>query len=169
MLISWENMSHYSSVPLEYRFVDSADVIPGKEAKASKVISSLDWYFKMHFPGDPIMPGVLLMETMQQTALLIITTLPDIDEKVMYFQGCKNMRMFNSVRPGDTLQMHVVMNDFRLGVANFHGDVMVTHPFEEKQKKACTMDFTMILPSQMVSISTEKAINTELRGGDKNV
>lgn len=150
--INWENMENYSSVPIEYRFVDSAEVKPGKEAWGYKSVSSLDWFFKFHFPGNPVMPGVLVMETLQQTGLLIITTMPEINEKVMLFNGCENMRMFNSVRPGDVLKTHVLLDSFKRGIANFQGEVRIERFGEEKQLLACSMNFTMLLKSEMISM-----------------
>lgn len=165
IIITWENMEQYSSVPMEYRFVDSAEVIPGKEAYGRKLVSSLDWYFKFHFPGNPVMPGVLVMETMQQTGLLIVTSLPEVEEKVMFFQGCRNMRMFNSIRPGDTLKTHVTLNDFKRGIANYHGDVWIKRPGEEKELKACSMDFMMLLKSQMLSMPVREVTPVEAEIG----
>lgn len=164
--IRWDQMESYTSVPIEYRFIDSAEVVPGQEAWGRKAVSSQDWYFKIHFPGNPLMPGVLLMEAIQQTGLLIVTAMPDTEEKVMLFHGCKNMRMFNSVRPGDMLRTHVVMDSFRLGVANFHGEVEIDRFSEEKPLRACTMEFVMCLKSQMLSIPREKNVQTK-NGGEK--
>ena len=153
--ITWNNIDKFSSVPIEYRFVDKAIVFPGKEAIGMKSVSSLDWYFRYHFPGNPIMPGVLVMEVMQQTGLLIITTMPGVQERVMLFQGCKNMRMYKSVRPGDVLEAKVLLNDFRRGIANFHGEVRIERNDVKEKKLACSMDFMMLLESQMITLPSD--------------
>ena len=60
--ITWENMDRYSAVPIEYRFVDWAEVIPGKEARGYKAVSSQDWFFKFHFPGDITTDGFVNLD-----------------------------------------------------------------------------------------------------------
>lgn len=141
--ITWENMDDYSSFPLEYRFVDSADIIPGIEGWGRKVVSTQDWYFQIHFPGNPVMPGVLVMETLQQTGILIIGTLSNNDEKDMCLTGCKNMRMYNSVRPGDVLNTHVIVEDYNHEGACFRGEVKISRYGEKKDLLACSMKFSM--------------------------
>lgn len=153
ILVTWDRMDLYTSVPIEYRFIDTAEVIPGQEAWGNKAVSSQDWYFTMHFPGNPVMPGVLLMEVLQQTGLLAVTSIENMKEKVMLFQGCKNMRMFHSVRPGDLLKTHVVLDRFRHGIGEFHGEAVIERLGEEKSLKACTMEFTMVLKSQFVPVA----------------
>ena len=152
ILINWENIERYSSVPIKYRFVDKCVVVPGKEAVGTKVVSSQDWYFKIHFPGNPIMPGVFLMEAMQQTGMLIITTMPDSKERLMLFQGCKAMRIFKPVRPGDVIHMYVSLRSYRLGVAVFHGEVKRE---DEVETLVCSMDFTMVSKDKTVRIQKE--------------
>ena len=152
MLITWDKMSDYTLVPLEYRFVDTAEVIIGQEAWGRKSVSSQDWYFKMHFPGNPVMPGVFLMESIQQTGLLIVSTMPNVQQKIMLFHGCKKMRMFNSVRPGDILKTHVVLDSFKHGVVDYHGECMIERCGESSDLKGCSMEFTMLLTEQMISI-----------------
>lgn len=164
--INWENMNEFSQVPIEYRFIDKVDVVPGVEATGIKAVSSLDWYFKIHFPGNPIVPGVFLMEAMQQTGLFIITTLPETKEKLMLFQGCKNMRMYKSVRPGDIIKTDVQLKAYRNGIADFDGKLYIQDG--EKETLACAMTFTQIVRSQLPQIKAPEAaakINVEERGG----
>lgn len=166
LLLDWSNMDTYTKVPIGYRFVDKVEVIPGKEAIGTKAVSSLDWYFKVHFPGNPVMPGVFLMEAMQQTGLFIVTTLPETKEKLMLFQGCKNMRMYKSVRPGDIIRTYVTLRSYRHGVADFEGKVNILEG--DKEILACTMAFTQIVESQLLKITPPELsvkVNEEYPGG----
>ncbi|MCI8418868.1 MAG: hypothetical protein HFI33_15455 [Lachnospiraceae bacterium] len=170
LTITWENIEDYSSIPIQYRFIDCAEVIPGSEAWGRKAVSSLDWFFKIHFPGNPVMPGVLVMETLQQTGLLIVTSLPDIDERAMLFHSCENMRMYHSVRPGDVLKTHVVLNSFKHGIANFHGDIKLERFGEEKELLACSMKFTMLLKGRGILRENRKTDETfRISEGERRV
>ena len=150
VIINWENISDYSSVPIEYRFIDRCEVIPGKEAIGTKMVSSLDWYFKFHFPGNPIVPGVFLMEALQQTGLLIITTMPAEKGKIMLFQGCKSMRIYRPVRPGDIIKAYVSLLTYRCGVASFHGELKKEE--RDGERLACAMDFTLVSQEGLVKV-----------------
>lgn len=166
LVLDWRNMDEYTQVPLEYRFVDKVEVEPGKEAVGMKAVSSLDWYFKIHFPGNPIMPGVFFMEAMQQTGLFIITTLPNIEEKLLLFQGCKNMRIYRAVRPGDLIKTYVSLKTYRHGVADFHGEVYAQE--DGREVLVCTMDFTQIVQSQLLQVKSSQPVkiaDEKARGG----
>lgn len=149
VIINWENYEEYSSYPIEYRFIDSAEIIPGIEGWGSKLVSSQDWYFRVHFPGNPVMPGVLAMETLQQTGLLVITSLPGINEKTMILCNCKNMHMRNSIRPGDVLKTHVLLESFEREIASFYGEVWIIRSNEESKLLACSMKFSLIFQSKI--------------------
>ena len=140
---TWENIEEYLNIPIDYRFVDLADVIPGVEGWGRKIVSSQDWYFRIHFPGNPVMPGVLVMETMRQTGLLVVNALHNESVKEMVFVGCSKMKMFNSVRPGDILNTHVIVEDYSQGITSFHGEVKISRHGEEKELLACSMNFKM--------------------------
>lgn len=153
LVITWEGMCDYLPVPIEYRFVDWAEIIRGKEAWGYKAVSSQDWYFRTHFPGNPIMPGVMVMDLFQQTALMILKSSSSINETDMLFSSCERMRMFHSVRPGDFLTAHVELEFFSYGVAGFYGEVKIKRPYEKKEFLACSMKFSMIRKNQLLSLT----------------
>lgn len=155
LLLDWSNMDQYSAVPIGYRFVDRAEVIPGIEAWGKKAVSTLDWYFKIHFPGNPVMPGVFLMELMQQTGMLIVTTMPEAGTNILLFHACESMRMYGSARPGDLLSAHVVLESFRHGVAKFSGEVTAFTSEERADTLVCRMRFSLVSQEEISSKFTK--------------
>lgn len=140
--INYENIFEYSKDTIEYMFVDKAEVIPGQEAWGTKLSSHQDWYYKIHFPGDPIMPGVLVMEAIMTTGSFIIYTMEGKKELRLLFNESKNMKMYKSVRPGDVLNTHAVLNSYRLGVGKFTGEAFC------EDGLVCKMEFTLIAPEE---------------------
>ena len=71
-------------------------------------------FFQGHFPGHPVMPGVLIVEAMAQTGgLLLMEKITDRDKKVVYFMSLDNVKFRRPVVPGDQLRMEVEMLQFR--------------------------------------------------------
>jgi len=83
-------------------------------------------FFQGHFPGHPIMPGVLIIEAMAQTGgLLLMDQIPDRASKVVYFMSLDNVKFRRPVVPGDQLRMEVEMLQFRGKVARMKGTSLV--------------------------------------------
>ena len=139
----YKNIYDYIKVTGEYTFVDKVDAIPGKEAWGTKLSSMQDWYYRMHFPGNPIMPGVFLIEMLQTTASLIIYSMEGKKDIQLLFHGVKNMRMYHSVRPGDVVKSHITLDGYRLGIASFTGDAYVD------DKLICKAEFTLVAPEEI--------------------
>lgn len=156
IVVNWENMEQYSDIPIGFRFVDQAEIVPGKEGWSKKTVSSLDWYFKVHFPGDPVMPGVFLMEVMQQTGMLIVTTMPESKTKLLLLHSCESMRIYRSARPGDVLSAHVILESYRYGVAKCSGSVTVYDNLEKDEKVVCEMKFILVAPGSIVKVRPQK-------------
>lgn len=79
-------------------------------------------FFQGHFPGHPVMPGVLIIEAMAQTGgLLLMDQIPDREKKVVYFMGIDAVKFRKPVLPGDQLRMEVEMLQFRGKVAKMKG------------------------------------------------
>jgi len=99
------------------------DVVRGESAVGIKNVSINEPYFQGHFPGAPIMPGVLVIEAMAQTAgTLVIETLgPEMEGKLVYFMSIENARFRKPVRPGDRMRIEVVKRRARQLVWKFDG------------------------------------------------
>jgi beta-hydroxyacyl-ACP dehydratase FabZ len=83
-------------------------------------------FFQGHFPGHPVMPGVLIIEAMAQTGgLLLMEQIPDRASKVVYFMALDNVKFRKPVLPGDQLRMEVEMLQFRGKVARMKGTARV--------------------------------------------
>ena len=77
--------------------------IPGEKAVAIKNITINEPHFQGHFPERPLMPGVLIVESMAQVGGLIVTQMPDLPKGLFVFAGIDNVRFRKPVIPGDQL------------------------------------------------------------------
>lgn len=98
-----------------------------KRAVGIKCVSFNEPFFAGHFPGDPIMPGVLLIESMAQSAaVLVIKSLGHEGVgSLVYFMAIEEARFRRPVRPGDQLKLEVVLQKQKLGVWRFTGKARV--------------------------------------------
>jgi 3-hydroxyacyl-[acyl-carrier-protein] dehydratase len=103
------------------------EVIANESAIGIKNVSINEPHFQGHFPGRPVMPGVLLIEAMAQTAaVLVVETLgPDAEGKLVYFMTIDNARFRQPVVPGDTVKVHVTKLQNRRNVWKFRGEAKV--------------------------------------------
>jgi 3-hydroxyacyl-[acyl-carrier-protein] dehydratase len=103
------------------------DVVKNVSAIGVKNVSIDEYYFRGHFPARPVMPGVLIIEAMAQTAaVLVVQTLgPESEGKLVYFMSVDNARFRRPVVPGDILQVHVAKQRNRGNVWKFEGEAKV--------------------------------------------
>jgi 3-hydroxyacyl-[acyl-carrier-protein] dehydratase len=117
-------------IPHRYPFlmIDRVEaLVVNESAVGVKNVSINEPHFQGHFPSRPVMPGVLLIEAMAQTAAaLVVETLgPESEGKLVYFMTVDNARFRRPVVPGDTVKVHVVKLQNRKNVWKFRGEAMV--------------------------------------------
>ena len=98
-----------SILPHRYPFllVDRVlECVPGSHIKAYKNVTINEPFFQGHFPGAPVMPGVLILEALAQTGAVAALSLPENKGKLALFGGIKNARFRKQVTPGDVLTLH---------------------------------------------------------------
>jgi len=117
-------------IPHRYPFlmIDNVrDIKVGESAVGIKNVSIAEPHFQGHFPGHPIMPGVLIVEAMAQTsAVLVVATLGEESKgKLVYFMSVENARFRKPVVPGHTLEITVTQLQQRRNIYKFRGEARV--------------------------------------------
>jgi 3-hydroxyacyl-[acyl-carrier-protein] dehydratase len=103
------------------------EIVIDRSAVGIKNVSANEPFFQGHFPGKPIMPGVLIVEAMAQTAAtLVVYTIGDnVQGRLVYFMSVENARFRKMVVPGDQLRVHVERIHKRGNVWKFKGEARV--------------------------------------------
>ena len=112
-------------IPHRYPFllIDRiTDLEPGKVVHAIKNVSINEPFFQGHFPGQPVMPGVLILEAMAQAGgFLVLNSIENPESKLMYFTGVNQSRFKKTVTPGDQVIFEVKLDKFKMGTCKLHG------------------------------------------------
>ncbi len=117
-------------IPHRYPFlmIDRlVDIIANVSATGIKNVTVNEPYFQGHFPGQPVMPGVLIIEAMAQTsaALVVHSMGPHAEGKLVYFMSIESARFRKPVVPGDRLNVHVTKERSRGNVWKFSAEAKV--------------------------------------------
>ncbi|MGA2249911.1 3-hydroxyacyl-ACP dehydratase FabZ [Terracidiphilus sp.] len=124
-----------------------------KRVVALKNVSINEPFFQGHFPGAPIMPGVLVIEAMAQAgAVLMLSEMPDREKKLAVFTGIDNAKFRRQVVPGDQLRIEVEVLSFRTRAGRMQGRAYI------EGKVACEATLTcMIVARPTENMSAEAA------------
>jgi 3-hydroxyacyl-[acyl-carrier-protein] dehydratase len=130
MIGTYDIQQVMAAIPHRYPFllVDRvADIRPDHSAIGIKNVSINESFFQGHFPQEPVMPGVLLIEAMAQTAaVLVVATLGEAFKgKLVYFMSIEGAKFRRPVVPGDQVHIHVNKAQRRMNVWKFTGEAKV--------------------------------------------
>ena len=130
-------------MPHRYPFLLIDKIIglnPGKIVKAVKNITISEPFYDGHFPDDPIMPGVLILEAMAQAGgFLLLNSIEEPNKKLVYFTAVDNARFKKAVIPGDQLILEVKLIKFKLGTCKISGKAFVDNKLVAKSELMATV------------------------------
>ena len=135
-----KGLHEYQQNRYPYLLIEYAEeIVPGKSARGYKDLTIDDWWFDVHFPGDPNMPGALQMEAMVQLGALMVTTLPGNKGRVVYLTSAK-LKLIKKVIPGDRLDIQTKLLSWKRGMGKCSASGYV------KNEKVCSLDFNIVMP-----------------------
>ena len=143
MKLDLKGIHEYQQNRNPYLLIDYVDeVIPRKTANAFKDLKD-DWFFKVHWPSDPNMPGMLQVEAMIQMAALTILTMPNNKGKVVYLVSANKLFFKKKIIPGDRLYLKTQLHSWKRGIATCSGKGTVN------EELVCSAEFTLVLPDKI--------------------
>ncbi len=144
MKLTKKEILEYQQNRPPYLMIDFVDeVIPGKSAKGYKDLKEEEWFFKVHWPSDPNMPGMLQMEALVQMAAITILTMPNNKGKIVYLTSANKLLFKKKIVPGNRLYLKTQLHSWKRGIAKCSGKGTINN------KLACSAEFTLILPEKI--------------------
>ena len=151
MKLNKEQILEYQQNKPPYLMIDFAEeVVPGKSAKGYKDFNEDEWFFKVHWPTDPNVPGMLQIEALTQMSALSILTLPGNKGKVTYLISANNIKFLKKIIPNKRLYIETKVKSFKRGLAICEGLGLI-----EKQV-VCKAEFNLILPEEIKKYNLKK-------------
>ncbi len=128
-IISYEEILQWLLHRPPFLLLDHAsDFVPGESLVGHKKLAATDPWFEGHFPGNPVMPGVMLIESMAQTGALLAAKSWNIlpEKETILFSSVEKAKFRSRVSPGDDLEIPVFILARKRGFVRFEGQVLVS-------------------------------------------
>tara|TARA_B100001287_G_C22426542_1_gene409362 strand:+ start:77 stop:535 length:459 start_codon:yes stop_codon:yes gene_type:complete len=127
-----------------FLMIDYVDELyPGKFANGYKKLKKDEWFFKVHWPGDPNMPGALQQEALTQMGALSLLTMEGNVGEQVYVLSANNIKYKHKIIPGDKLIIKTEIQKFNRGIAEMSAKSFVD------DKEACSGEFRLILANYL--------------------
>jgi 3-hydroxyacyl-[acyl-carrier-protein] dehydratase len=144
IILNKEQIYEFQQNREPYLMIDFAtEIIPGKSANGYKDLNDDEWFFKVHWPNDPNVPGMLQIEALVQMSALSILTLPNNKGKTMYLTNANNLKFLKKIIPNNRLYINTKVKSYKRGLAICEGEGVVNNQI------VCKADFSLILPDEL--------------------
>lgn len=125
-----------------FLFIDKiVEIEPGHSATGIKDISNDEYFFQGHFPQEPIVPGVIIIEALAQVGAVTLLAKDEYKGKLVYFAGLKDAKFRRKVLPGDQLRLEVLLTKIRSKFGVGFGKAYVGNDL------ACEAEFSFVVGS----------------------
>ena len=143
-----EEILYYQKNRDPFLMIDIAtEIIPGKKANGYKYLKKDEWFFKVHWPEDPNMPGALQVEALTQMGALTILTLDGNQGKLIYVVAADKVK-YKKIVPGDELYIETQLISWKRGMGIIKAESFVDN------KPACSGIFTLVLTEEFQKSKT---------------
>ena len=144
IVLNKKDIYEYQQNREPYLMIDYAtQVFPGVSSSGYKDFKPTDWFFKVHWPKDPNVPGMLQIEALVQMSALAILSLPGNKGKVVYLTSATNLKFLKKIIPNTRLHIKTSIKSFKRGMASCYGEGII------ENQLACKADFNLILPDEI--------------------
>lgn len=128
-------------IPHRYPFllIDKVEELNNNKIVATKNVTINEYFFQGHFPVEPVMPGVLIVEALAQSGAVALLNRDEFKGKIAYFTGINNVKFRKKVVPGDTLRLEVELTKVRGTFGIGKGVAYVDN------KKVCEAELTFMV------------------------
>ena len=151
LILDKKKIYEYQQNREPYLMIDFAtEVIPGIGSKGDKDLKEDEWFFKVHWPNDPNMPGMLQVEALVQMSSLSILTLPNNKGKVMYLISANKLKFIKKIVPNSRLNIETKVKSFKRGIVMCNAIGIVNNEI------ACRAEFNLALPDELKTYSLKK-------------
>jgi 3-hydroxyacyl-[acyl-carrier-protein] dehydratase len=146
-----KEIQQYQRNRYPYLLIDKiTELVPGKSAKGYKNFTMNEWFFPTHFENDPIVPGMLQIESLVQVFIMTFLSLPEYKGKVTNFLGANNVKFFRYIIPGDRLEISSELISVRRGIAKGSSEGYIDG------KLTCRSDFLIGIPEVLSQFTPKK-------------
>ena len=130
--------------------IESAEVRPGEFSCSERLLKDDDWFFACHFPGDPMMPGVLQLESVFNTAALAVKTLEGYRDSTTNVSSISRVHYKRHIRPGERIRIETRVKKFRRGLAFMEGIIT------SGGKLCCDVEFVLVVLDDILTAGIEQ-------------
>lgn len=151
IILDKKKILEYQQNRSPYLFIDYAEVEPKNFANGYKKLNSDEWFFKVHWPNDPNMPGALQMESMVQMAALMLLTAPNQKGKLVYLISTEKLELKKKVVPNNKMCIKTKMLKYNRGIAKCSANCSIDDQIMSSSS------FTILLPDEIKKFTKKNA------------